>query len=152
MKTMKSYSELITLNTFDERCNYLKIKGNIGDATFGGYRNLSQSIYKNNDEWRRVRNRVIVRDNGCDLAMPDRSIIGDGDYENSLVYRPKIIIHHINPLTVDDVLYRPYLIYDMDNLVCTSFNTHNCINYGKDLDTIFDPLITRRPNDTAPWR
>lgn len=153
VKTMtKSYSELMTLNTFEERYNYLKLNGTIGSATFGGYRDMNQMLYKNSPEWRVTRDKVIVRDNGCDLAIPDRSIVGYGEYIDGMKHRPKIIVHHINPISIEDLLKRPYLFFDMDNLICTSMNTHNGIHYGKNIDSIFNPLNVRKPNDTCPWR
>ena len=149
---IKSYSELVTLNTFEERYEYLKIGGFVGQMTFGGYREVNQMLYKNSSDWRRVRDQVIVRDEGCDLAIPDRPIIGVGDYKHPGLITPKIIVHHINPITLEDVMNNPYKFFDMDNLVCTSLITHNAIHYGKDVRMAFEPLTTRKPNDTCPWR
>lgn len=151
-KMTKSYSELMTLRTFEERYDYLKLNGTVGATTFGGYRDINQMLYKSNYDWRITRDKVIVRDNGCDLAVPDRPIIGCGDYEQEGVNMPKIIIHHINPVTIDDIIDNPYSFFDMDNLICTSLITHNGIHYGRKIETIFNPLNIRKPNDTCPWK
>lgn len=134
----RSYSELITIPTFEGRYEYLRLNGIVGDSTFGGHRRLNQLLYTC-DEWRRVRRDVIIRDNACDLSFPGRDI----DHG--------ILIHHINPITIDDVLYRRDCIFDMENLVCTSFNTHQAIHYGNQ-SLIMQDFIVRKKNDTCPWR
>lgn len=135
---MLSYSELITLPTFEERFEYLKIGATVGDVTFGHDRYLNQALYKSSD-WRRIRDRVIVRDNGCDLAMPDREIYGT-----------KIIIHHINPITMEDILNRRSNVFDLDNLICVEHNTHNALHYGDEELLRHDPVV-RTPGDTKLW-
>lgn len=136
---MRTYSELITLPTYQERLEYLLLNGYVGDITFGGSRLLNQSFYQSY-EWRRVRREVILRDNGCDLAHPDYLILG------------KLVVHHIEPLTIDDVKSGSSKIWDMDNLVCVSPITHNAIHYGDISLAQGTQLIERKPNDTCPWR
>lgn len=137
MKT-KSYSELIRLPTFLERYRYLKIGGRIGEDTFGYDRYLNQTLYRS-VEWKRFRREIIVRDEGCDL--------GCEGYE---IYR-NILVHHINPITIDDVLNRDLKIFDPENVICVSHNTHNAIHYGDENLLITEPVI-RKPNDTCPWK
>lgn len=136
---MKTYSECIKLPTFEERFGYLKIPGIVSEMTFGGNRYLNQQFYAS-PEWKTARRDAIARDLGCDLADPDRPI------------RTKIYIHHIEPITIEDVVKRRSNVFDLENLICVSFNTHNAIHYGnKDLLTPSKP-IERKPNDQAPWR
>lgn len=135
---MKRYSELILLPTFRERYEYLKIGSIIGDITFGGSRYLNQALYSS-PEWYRVRRRVIIRDEANDLATEGYSING------------KIYIHHLNPITKEDILNRSPAIFDLENLVCCSLNTHNAIHYGDGSKLPQEPII-RKPNDTIPWR
>lgn len=133
-----SYSELITLPTFEERYRYLRKSGIVGEETFGSHRHLNQILYRS-PEWRQVRNNVIVRDNGCDLGMEGYEI------------RDRVYIHHINPITLDDILNRTPALFDMDNLICVSFNTHQAIHYG---DESLLPIISfteRTPGDTKLW-
>lgn len=135
---IKTYSELITIPTFIERFEYLKIGGAVGAATFGHDRYLNQILY-NSEEWKRFRREIIIRDNACDLACEDYEI-------------PKyVIVHHINPITVEDVINRNPMIFDPENVVCTSLRTHNAIHYG-DKDLLITEPIIRTPNDTCPWR
>lgn len=135
----KSYRELIQLNTFQERYDYLKVHGIVGLDTFGWDRYLNQVLYTSK-EWREFRNEIIIRDNGCDLACPDRPIL----YE-------KILVHHINPLTVEELEQRSSVIFDPDNVVCVTDKTHKAIHYGDSNLLAKDPII-RRPNDTCPWK
>lgn len=137
MNIIKTYSELITLPTFAERFHYLKIGGIVGARTFGDERYLNQLLYRSY-EWKRVRRDVIVRDNGLDLACYGCDIIGN------------IIVHHINPITVEDVLNRNPIIFDPENLISCSLGTHNAIHYG-DESVLVDP-IERTQFDTCPWR
>lgn len=133
-----SYSELITLPTFEERYRYLRKSGIVGEETFGSHRHLNQLLYRS-PEWRQVRNQVIIRDNGCDLGMEGYEI------------RDRVYIHHINPITMDDILNRTPALFDMDNLICVSFNTHQAIHYG---DESLLPIISfteRTPGDTKLW-
>jgi hypothetical protein len=134
----KTYSELIRLRTFEERYRYLRIGGKVGEETFGFDRWLNQLFYKDN-EWRSVRNSIIVRDGACDLAMPDRDI---GD---------RIYVHHINPISKSDILRRSDCLFDPENLICTSKNTHDAIHYGDERLLIVAPIV-RRANDTCPWK
>lgn len=134
----KSYSEMIKLKTFDERLNYLKLDGIVSDLTFGGNRYLNQVLYRS-EEWRRFRRDVIIRDHGCDLADENRPI------------NRMILIHHLNPLTVEDVKNRSRRIFDMDNVVCTTKETHTAIHYGSDISSLYD-YKEREPNDTILWR
>lgn len=135
---IKTYSEMILLPTFLERFRYLQIGGMVGAETFGFDRYLNQSLYRT-AEWKRFRNEIIVRDNGCDLGCDDRTIYG------------KILVHHINPLTVEDIVNRHSCVFDPDNVICVSLDTHNAIHYGDEELLMLDP-IERKPNDTCPWR
>ena len=135
----KSYSEMILLPTFLERFEYLRLKGFVGDTTFGSRRYLNQTLYRI-PEWKSVRNKVIIRDKSCDLAHPD--------YE---VLKPPIYVHHINPITIEDILNRDPKVLDMNNLVATTFDTHQAIHYGCD-DSFKRSLMERSPNDTCPWK
>lgn len=135
----KSYRELARLPNFEEKFRYLKLHGSVGTDTFGFDRYLNQILYTST-EWRRFRRDVIIRDNGCDLGDPERPIFGD-----------KIIIHHINPLTVKDLKDRNGAIFDMDNVVCVSDRTHRAIHYGDENLLARDP-VARKPNDTIPWK
>lgn len=139
MKMIKTYSELIRISSFEERFEYLRLNGQVCRETFGNYRYLNQTFYRNTPEWRSVRRKVIIRDNGCDLAVPGRDIFD------------RIYIHHINPITIDDILNESPLLYDLENLICTSFDTHQAVHYGDTNLLILDPII-RKPNDTTPWR
>lgn len=144
----KSYSELIKLQTFEERYRYLKLSGSVGYETFGHNRYLNQILYTT-PEWKRIRSRIILRDNGCDLGISDRVIC-----PNVTGKRPRtsnVYIHHINPITEKDILNRNPCIFDEENLICVSFNTHQAIHYGD--ETLLDfGIIERFPNDTCPWR
>lgn len=134
---MKSYSELSKLNTFEERYEYLKIGGKVGADTFGFDRYANQAFYRS-PEWKRIRNKVITRDNGCDLGV-------DG-YE----VQKGIIIHHINPISMEQIVNRDPIIFDMDNLISVSLKTHNAIHYG-DSDQIPKGPVERKPGDTKLW-
>lgn len=138
MNTIKTYSELITLPTFLDRYRYLRIGGAVGKETFGYDRYLNQMLYRT-PEWKRFRNEIIIRDNGCDLAIDGYEIVG------------KILIHHINPITVEDVIRRNPMIFDPENVISVSHNTHNAIHYGDESLLITEPII-RTQNDTCPWR
>lgn len=135
---IKTYSEMIRFPTFQERYRYLKLCGQVGKETFGFDRYLNQIFYKS-DEWLSLRDYVIIRDCGCDLAIPDREIHG------------QIIVHHLNPITKEDVLRRTRLLLDPEYLVCTIKRTHDAIHYG-DESLLVNDLVERRPGDTCPWR
>lgn len=134
----KTYRDLIDISDFTDRFNYLKVSGRVGDRTFGGSRYLNQQLY-NSLEWKRVRREVILRDNGCDLAHSDHPIYG------------QVYIHHIEPITVEDIVKRRSKVFDPDNLVCVSFQTHNAIHYGDD-SLLAKEYVERTKNDTCPWR
>lgn len=136
---MRSYSELIALPTFEERFEYLKLDGEIGEETFGFDRYINQSFYRCG-EWKRVRDQVIVRDNGCDLGIPDRQL-----YD-------RIIIHHMNPVTREALINRSDTLMNPEYLICVSKNTHNAIHYGDESLLLPTRLVERQPNDTCPWR
>lgn len=138
MSNIKTYSELIELPSFLDRYNYLKIGGQVGVETFGYDRYLNQVLYRS-DEWKDFRRDMIVRDHGCDLAHDEYEIYG------------KILVHHIDPITVEDVIRRHPKIFDPENVISTSLNTHNAIHYGDETLLVLGP-IERRPNDTCPWK
>lgn len=133
----RSYNELMTIDDFDERIKYLQLNGRVSEATFGGHRYLNQVLYSSKD-WKDTRRRVILRDNGCDLGHPDFPINGS------------VYIHHLEPLTIEDIEERSPKIFDMNNLITVSFETHNIIHYG--IEPIKRVWIPRRENDTIPWR
>lgn len=135
---IKTYSKVIKLKTFEERFKYLKLNGSVGDFTFNGHRMLNQILY-HSDEWKRVRNEVIIRDNGCDLADPNRPIA------------KSVTIHHINPITIDDILERRQIVFDLENLICVSKRTHNDLHYGTE-GFVLPTVVERRQYDTCPWR
>lgn len=135
---IRTYSELSKLSTFKERFDYLKLNGKVGEDTFGHSRFLNQDFYSS-PEWRRTRRNIIVRDNGCDMGLEGYSVQG------------RIYVHHINPITVDDILERRPCLFDPENLICVSSMTHEAITYGIEDMLPTDPVI-RRPNDTCPWR
>lgn len=136
--SIKTYSELIALPTFEERYEYLRLNGRVGEDTFGFDRYMNQNFYRS-AEWRRIRDRVIVRDNGCDLAIDDRIIYG------------KILIHHMNPITDKDLFNLSDILLDPEYLICVSHNTHNAIHYGDGERLVKDPIV-RTKNDTCPWK
>lgn len=138
-KNIKTYSELIKLPTFKERFEYLKLGGRVGEDTFGYDRYLNQIFYKS-DEWLAVRSYVITRDNGCDLGIPEHEIRGN-----------RIIIHHLNPITKEDILNRSEKLLDPENLITTIKSTHDAIHYGSD-NILYEEPIERSKNDTCPWR
>lgn len=133
----KTYSEMVMFDSFEDRFEYLKLTGSVAGRTFGGDRYINQDFYRS-AEWRKVRRDVIARDEACDLSHSDHPISG------------KIIIHHINPLTPDEIEYGGDGLFDMNNLVCVSHITHNAIHYG-DSNLLPKPLVERRPGDTKLW-
>ena len=145
---VRSYRELIRLKTFDERFEYLKLGGVVGRQTFGSERFLNQILYQS-PEWRAFRRKIIIRDNGCDLAMEGYDIVSV--INGHPVKGAKIIIHHLNPITAEDVRNRERVIFDEDNVVCVSHRTHEAIHYG-DKDLLPPVAIERRPGDTCPWK
>lgn len=135
---IRTYSELITFPTFEERYRYLRLGGRVGEETFGFDRWINQKFYKD-PEWLAIRDYVIVRDNGCDLGIEGRTIHG------------KILVHHMNPITKDDILGRSKFLLDPEYLICTIKNTHDAIHYSDEDLLVKDP-IERTKNDTCPWR
>lgn len=149
MKTItKSYSEMILLPTFLERFEYLRLHGGVAHETFGRDRWINQLLYTS-PEWKAFRNRVIRRDEGCDLACPDRPIQTRDPVTGR--HLRSILIHHINPITYEDVVNQAPCVFSMDNAVCTQLLTHNAIHYGDDSLLIKDP-VERTVNDTCPWK
>lgn len=135
---IRTYSELITLPTFEERYQYLRLSGRVGEDTFGFDRIFNQQFYKSR-EWKRVRDAVIVRDNGCDLGLEGHEIHG------------RILIHHMNPIALSDIRNATDILLDPEYLICVSHNTHNAIHYG-DENLLPKPPIVRSRNDTCPWK
>lgn len=135
---IRTYSELITLPTFEERYRYLRLDGRVGQETFGFDRWLNQKFYKD-PEWLRVRDFVIIRDNGCDLGIEGREIYS------------RILIHHMNPITTEDIVRRSKYLLDPEYLICTVKRTHDAIHYGDESLLILNP-IERTKNDTCPWK
>lgn len=135
---MRTYRDLVVLPTFEERYKYLRIAQNVGVETFGFNRYLNQRLYSSS-EWKNLRHRIVVRDNGCDLAMDGYPVSDRG------------VIHHINPITVDQLTSGDDSIFDPDNLILCSWKTHQAIHYGDISQLIIKP-IERRPGDTCPWR
>lgn len=136
---IKSYSELCSLETFEDRFNYLKLHGHVGLDTFGYDRYMNQDFYRST-EWKQVRSYIIARDSGCDLGIPDNQIFGS------------IYIHHINPITPDDITSGTDKLLDPENLICVSLETHNALHYGDNSIVNKNKVIERVPNDTCPWK
>ena len=136
--SIKTYSGLILLPTFEERFKYLQLNGRVGDDTFGFDRYINQNFYRS-AEWKRIRDLVIMRDNGCDLALEGYEIYG------------RILIHHMNPITVKDVELSTEYLMNPEYLVCVTHNTHNAIHYGDEKQIITGPIV-RTKNDTCPWK
>lgn len=137
-KMTKTYSELIKLKTFKERYEYLRLDGLIGEETFGFDRYMNQKFYKSK-EWKRIRDQVIVRDNGCDLGVEGYEIGG------------RILIHHMNPILLKDIQTLSEFLLNPEYLICTTLDTHNAIHYGDSNLLVIEP-IERTKNDTCPWR
>lgn len=138
-KSIRTYSELSKLTTFDERFNYLRLDGQVGKDTFGFDRIFNQKFYTSR-EWRALRDFVIIRDNGCDLGV-----------EGHEIYGQKIIIHHLNPITLEDLENKTDFLMDPEYLITTVHSTHNAIHYG-DSNLILSKPIVRSKNDTCPWK
>ena len=139
IENIRTYSELITLPKFEERYEYLKLNGVVGKETFGFNRYLNQEFYQRDKEWLRIRDYVIIRDQGCDLGIEGREIRG------------KIIVHHMNPITKDDLLKRTEFLLNPEYLICTLKSTHDAIHYG-DENLLMKGPVERKANDTCPWR
>lgn len=136
--TIRTYAELAKLETFEERYAYLRLDGRVGEDTFGFDRYLNQRFY-HSGEWRRIRDYIIARDNGCDLGVPGYEIYG------------RIYIHHMNPISVKDIEEARDNLMNPEYLVCVTHSTHNAIHYG-DQSMLLTGPIERRPNDTCPWK
>ena len=134
----RCYSEFIQIPSFKERYEYLRLNGIVGQETFGYDRYLNQAFYRSS-EWKRVRNQIIVRDCGCDLGVEGFEI------------NDKILIHHMNPITIDDIVHRPEYCLNPEFLISVSIMTHEAIHYGDESLLVIEP-IQRLPNDTIPWR
>ena len=134
---MKSYSEMIKLKDYNERLEYLYIGDEIGHRTFGSARWMNQRLYKS-QEWKQVRDFVILRDNGCDLGVEGCDLSSN-----------RILVHHINPITEEDVILRRPCVFDPDNLISISHKAHNYVHFGIKME---NTLIERSPHDTCPWR
>lgn len=137
MGSDKSYSQLLLYSTFEDRFNYLKLGGQVGHWTFGYDRYLNQGFYMSY-EWKRARRDVIIRDNGCDLGIPGYEIYSE------------LIVHHMNPISVDDIVHKEDWILDPEFLICTTKRTHNALHFGND-SLLPDVVTSRTPNDTKLW-
>lgn len=135
---IRTYAELSTLLTFEERYQYLRLNGSVGETTFGFDRYINQKFYRSS-EWKQIRNRVIVRDNGCDLGVEGYEI------------HEKILIHHMNPIALSDIQNASEYLLNPDYLISVTLATHNAIHYGDETLLIRAPT-ERRPNDTCPWK
>lgn len=138
-KNIRTYSKLSKLKTFRERYEYLKLDGTVGEETFGFDRYINQMFYKS-EEWKRIRNYVITRDNGCDLGIQDRKIVDS-----------VILVHHMNPITKEDIINKNEILLDPEYLITTIKPTHDAIHYG-DESLLAEDLIVRSKNDTCPWK
>lgn len=136
---IRTYTELVSLPTFEERVEYLKLDGQVGLSTFGFTRFLNQEFYHSR-EWKQVRDMVFVRDMGCDLACEDRVIVG------------RYLVHHMNPIDVDDIEHSSDFLLNPEYLITTTDDTHNFIHYGNRDLRAPSPFVERQPYDTCPWR
>lgn len=143
MRIVRTYTELMRLPTFEERFRYLMLKGAVGYDTFGYDRYLYEDFLRSK-EWLQVRDDIILRDNACDLAIPEREIKNVGR-------KNKIIVHHINPVERIDLLHHSDVLFDPEYLITTVKNTHDAIHYGSE-GTLIQDYKERTPNDTCPWR
>lgn len=133
----KTYSDVLSLSSFKDRVIFLKLSNTVGAPTFGGHRWLNQELY-NSLEWKEFRRKIIIRDNGCDLACRDKPIAG------------AITIHHINPISIDDVLHKRSCVFDPENVICCSYKTHKIIHY-QDI-SLLEEYTPRTKGDTCLWR
>lgn len=136
---IRTYTELSKLQTFEERFEYLRLDGEVGKDTFGFDRIFNQKFYRS-AEWRRIRDQVIIRDNGCDLGILGHEIYGQ-----------RILIHHMNPISLEDLERRTEILMNPEYLITTIHNTHNAIHYG-DADLLIKLPKERSKNDTCPWK
>lgn len=145
---LRTYTELCRYSTFLERFEYLKLDGEVGADTFGFDRYLNQIFY-NSYEWRRFRDRIIVRDKGCDLGVEGYEI--NGYWKDGRYIAPKVVIHHLNPIAKEDILNRTDILMNPEYVITTIHSTHMAIHYG-DADRLEQGPTVRKPNDTCPWR
>lgn len=138
MNNIRTYSELVQLSTFLERYNYLKVGSGVGDVTFGSRRYMNQILYKT-DRWLKLRNKVIVRDNGCDLGIEGREIM------------VRLTVHHMNPITIEDILSDSPFVWNPEYLITSGDMTHKAIHYSDERILLQEPTI-RREYDTCPWK
>lgn len=138
-KIIRTYTELSRIDSFEDRYEYLRLAAIIGESTFGFERFLNQSFYRSR-EWKSVRREVIKRDNGCDLGVEGRDVFG------------RIEIHHINPISIEDIENGSGVLLDLENLICVSPMTHKAIHYGDKSLLPKNQITVRRPNDTCPWK
>ena len=134
---IRSYSELIKFDTFEDRFGYLRFRSGLGEVTFGSHRYINQDFYASR-EWKRARDAVIVRDNGCDLGVPGYEI------------QTELYVHHVNQMVLDDILHGEEWIFDPEFLITTTRVTHNAIHYGQD-SPYPKTVLARKPNDTKLW-
>lgn len=150
----RTYDELLKMPTFEERFEYLKINGKASEVTFADNRFLNQMLYRGSI-WKAIRKKVIIRDRGCDLGIEDRPICPLDTYDRRIDKRKRsndiLIVHHLNPLTVEQVLNFDPCCFDLNNLICCSRTTHNAIHYGDLSLTIPSQIVERRPGDTKLW-
>lgn len=140
---MKTYTDLIKIPSFEDRLKYLMLHGRVGHDTFGYDRYLNQYLYQKSEDWKRIRKYVILRDNACDLAHPDYEIHPDGR-------RRVILVHHMNPITKEDLLNREDIVLDPEFLITTTRDTHNIIHYG--FGSSKRPVLTERSPNEIPWK
>lgn len=139
MSIVRTYSELMKINSFEDRLNYLKLHSSVGAVTFGFDRYINQKFYRS-AEWKKVRNQVIIRDNGCDLACLEHPIYS------------KILVHHMNPIRVSDISNISEYLLDPEYLISVSQDTHNLIHYQNENEFSFNNTYERKPGDTCPWK
>ena len=147
--SIRTYSELSALSTFEDRYEYLRLDGVVGRETFGYDRYLNQYFY-NSLEWKAIREEVILRDNGCDLGVQGYEINGFKD-SHGIWHKPLVLIHHLNPITKRDILNKTDILLDPEYLITTTKRTHDAIHYGTD-KTLISGLTVRKKNDTCPWK
>lgn len=138
MTKIRTYTELCKFGTFKERFEYLRLDGSVGKSTFGFDRYLNQAFYRS-QKWKSIRDHIIIRDNGCDLGVEGYEIYA------------KVIIHHMNPITVNDIERESEYLLDPEFLISTVHSTHNAIHYGDENLLVTEPIV-RSKNDTCPWR
>ena len=137
--SIKTYSELITLPTFEERYRYLRLDGKVGADTFGFDRYINQVFYQRDPRWKSIRDKVIIRDNGCDLGIEGREIYG------------RVFVHHMNPIRIEDFESNSEFLLNPEYLITTMHSTHNAIHYGDESLLMLAPIV-RTKNDTCPWK